>query len=264
MDFEEVRAYQPGDDVRHIDWRVMARTGRVYSKVFSEERERPVWLMVDAGPGMQFGTRGAFKSVVAARVAALLAWGAHTAGDRVGGLVVSPERLQLFEPRAREQHLLCLLASLSRATVVQGRESAATTARCLDRIRERVGVGDRTFVISDFADLDEAAQGHLSALAAQRADVTCVAIHDVLEEKAPPPGRYRVSDGGEVRAIDAGSARWRRAWADRFEARRAALRDFCGKHGIGLVAIRTDDDPVAALGAALRRRRPARRTRGEA
>ena len=86
IEFDEVRAYQPGDDKRNIDWRVTARTGCVYSKVFHEERERPVWLLVDLGASMRFGSRSRFKSVAAARAAALIAWVSHLQGDRVGAV----------------------------------------------------------------------------------------------------------------------------------------------------------------------------------
>ncbi|MBY0274525.1 DUF58 domain-containing protein, partial [Candidatus Binatia bacterium] len=89
MEFDETRAYQPGDDVRAIDWRVTARTGRVHTKLFHEERERPVLLLVDQRMHMRFGTRDAFKSVVAARAAATVAWAARDQGDRVGGLIVT-------------------------------------------------------------------------------------------------------------------------------------------------------------------------------
>ena len=87
MEYSESRIYLPGDDIRRIDWRVTARTGRPHTKLFHEERDRPVLFVVDLGAHMRFGTRGAFKSVVAAEAASLLAWAAAENGDRVGGLV---------------------------------------------------------------------------------------------------------------------------------------------------------------------------------
>ncbi len=212
--------------LRHAAGCVTAPTARARGAVRYETGERPGWLVVDARPGMQSGTRCAFKSVVAARAAALLAWSAYAAGERVGGLVVSPQRVRVFEPRAREQHVLAFLAALSRATIVQGREAAAPLASCLDRVRERAGVGSRIFVISDFDGLGADGERRLAALA-QRSDVTCIAVHDVLAE------------------------------------RREVLRSICDRHGIDLVAVRTDDDLVARLGGAVRRRRGAR-VRGEA
>ena len=106
MEFEEVRAYQPGDDIRNMDWRVTARTGRPHTKLFREERERPVLFLVDLGPSMAFGTRVAFKSVVAARAAALLAWAARDNGDRIGGIVFAGKRHRELRPAARERGML--------------------------------------------------------------------------------------------------------------------------------------------------------------
>src|SRR5262249_62183017 len=113
MEFTEVRGYQPGDDVRWIDWRSTARTGRVHTKLFAEERERPVWLIADLGHSMRFGTRGAFKSVVAARAAAQLAWDAHGAGASVGGIVGSPGVCVELPPGRTAAHVLRLLDVLA-------------------------------------------------------------------------------------------------------------------------------------------------------
>ena len=100
MEFDESRLYQAGDDVRTIDWRLMARTGRVHTKLFHEERERPVRMLVDARPSMRFGTRDSFKSVLAARAAATLAWAARDAGDRVGGILLRSSGPTELEPSA--------------------------------------------------------------------------------------------------------------------------------------------------------------------
>ena len=86
MDFDEVRTYQPGDDIRNIDWRVTARTGKPHTKLFKEERERPVFLLIDQSKHLFFGSRNALKSVVAARAASLLVWASINAGSRIGGI----------------------------------------------------------------------------------------------------------------------------------------------------------------------------------
>ncbi len=99
IDFDEVRIYQPGDDVRNIDWRVTARTGRTHTKLFREERERPVYLVVDQRQSMFFGSQNAFKSVVAARVAASFAWATRSQGDRVGGFLFNDNEVQQLRPR---------------------------------------------------------------------------------------------------------------------------------------------------------------------
>ncbi|HJO22788.1 MAG: DUF58 domain-containing protein [Myxococcota bacterium] len=260
LDFDEVRAYQPGDDVRQIDWRVTARTGRVHSKVFHEEHDRPLWLMLDAGPSMRFGTRRAFKSVAAARAAALLAWSAQLGGDPVGGVVRSPERVSELPPAAGEGPLMDLLGAISRATAASEEDGAPGTLDCLARLRERVRSGSRVFVLSDFYDFDDRWRLPLSDIG-RRCDTTCILVYDALEAEAPPAGRYRVSDGNGVHAISSGGGGWRRAYSAPFDTRREALKDFCRSHRIQLLSLRTDDDPAAALGAALHPERLANRNR---
>ncbi len=253
LDFDEVRPYQPGDDVRNIDWRVTARTGRAHSKVFHEDRERPVWLFVDAGPTLRFGTRRAFKSVVAARAAALLAWAAHAAGERVGALVTGPGSLRELPTGARESHLFAVLDAMAKATAEPWQPGAAapSMAALLARLGQRVRAGSRIFVLSDFYGLDDEGCDHLVRLA-RRCDLGCVWVYDGLEAEAPPPGRYRVSDGSRVRTISSQGRRRREAYGEAFAARRRDLTDLCRRHRMELTALRTDGDPVAALAPAFR------------
>jgi uncharacterized protein (DUF58 family) len=248
MDFDEVRAYQPGDDVRTIDWRVTARTGSAHTKVFHEERERPLWLWVDAGPSMHFGTRRAFKSVAAARAAAILAWAGREMGERIGALVVSPERVAEFPPKLREPHLFRLLGAVAEATRARGDAPAQGPAESLARLRRLARAGSRVFLIGDFYELDEAGREHLGQLS-RRCEVSCVLVYDPLEAQAPPPGRYRVTDGRRVAAISPPGGRRRDAWGRPFAARRDALRELCRRHRIRLLPLRTDEEPAAALAA---------------
>jgi uncharacterized protein (DUF58 family) len=256
MDFEEVRAYQEGDDVRGIDWRVTARTGRTHSKVYREERERPVWVYTDLAPGMHFGTRCAFKSVAAARAAALIAWSARRSGDRVGALVRAPSGARIFRPRAQESQLFQILGALARGTADESEQAAETSASCLSRLANAVRTGSRVVLLSDFSDLDEAGRRDLARLA-RRADVSCVLVFDPIETEPPPSGTYRVSDGQAVLSIDTSGRRFREAYCERFAARLAALTELCRKHRIDLVPLQTVDDPVAVIGPSLAPKRRA-------
>ena len=112
LDFSEVRAYQAGDDIRSIDWRVTARSGKPYTKLFQEERERPILVMVDQRQPMFFGSQHCFKSVMASYLAALLAWSGLQQGDRVGGLVFGNEQQQEIRPRRSRQSVLALMQLL--------------------------------------------------------------------------------------------------------------------------------------------------------
>ena len=115
MDYQESRVYQSGDDIRSMDWRVTARTGRAHVKLYQEERERPVVVMVDLGPGMFFATRGAFKSVIAARAAALIGWAAIQNGDRIGALLFNGGHHEI-RPQGGQRGVLRLIRELVTAT----------------------------------------------------------------------------------------------------------------------------------------------------
>jgi uncharacterized protein (DUF58 family) len=245
MEFAEVRAYQHGDDVRCIDWRVTARTGRVYSKLFHEEREQPVLIVADAGPSMRFGSRARFKSVAAARAAAAIAWAALEAGDRVGGLILSPAGVSEHRPQGRRRRALSFLDALHRATA-DSSGPGVPLVTALARLRRRTRPGSKVFIISDFYGLDDAACQHL-AWFGRHCELHLVLVHDALEQAPPPPGRYRVSDGNEVSTLDVGKRRKPAPYQVHFEQRRAALTDLCRRHHVPLVALATDDDPEAVL-----------------
>ena len=250
MEFSEVRAYQPGDDVRSIDWRVTARTGRPHSKLFQEERERPVWLVADLGPSMRFGTRGAFKSVAAARVAAVLAWEAHGEGERVGGIVLAPGSTVELPPARTRRHLLRFLDVLAAGTAVSGEVLADDLEAQLRWLAPRVRGGSSVVVVSDFYAHDEALALALRVLA-RRAEVTLVHVFDPLECTPPPAGRYRVSDGREIRSVASGrGSAWQQAITREFEARSHALSELTRSHRMELVSLRTDEAPAAALAVA--------------
>ncbi len=250
MEFEEVRVYQPGDDPRTIDWRVSARSGRVYSKLFSEERERPLIFLVDEGASMRFGTRKAFKSVVAARVAALLAWAGFDAGHRIGGIVRSGTGHIEIPPKRGKRRVFSFMSALAGASAEPSTPGGVSFARLLARLRRMAPPGSRVFVISDFYDLD--AQAHIQlARLARRCDVTCIVVYDVLEESPPPPGTYRVTDGEQTFSFTSGDANWREAYAQRLDARRERVRQLACKNGIHLITLRTDAEPEPVLFRAL-------------
>ena len=264
MEFAESRIYQPGDDVRSIDWRVTARTGRPHTKLFQEERERPVILLVDLGASMFFGTRTAYKSVLAAETAALIAWAAMHGGDRVGALVAGRSHHLELEPvsgRRGVLRVLRALATLSRQ-VDNDEEQRTTLGNSLLRARHVARPGSLLVVISDFYDLDEDATGHLSRMR-QHNDMLACWIHDRLEIEPPPPGRYEVSDGWQTATLDTVSRRARARYAASFGAHFEQLRATLGRLAIPLLPIATGDDVAERLrrgasGEALEKARLAR------
>jgi uncharacterized protein (DUF58 family) len=219
LEFEEVRPYVAGDDARSIDWRVSARRGRLHTKLFREERERPVWLLVDLQPGMFFASRTQLKSALAVRTAALLAWVASHAGDRVGAVIANGAETICLPPRAREAGVLTIINTL---LALQPRKPAAPRPQALgDALRTSsplVHPGALVRAISDFAVLDESAEVAWSALAAH-AECRLFWITDALEQHGLPPGRFRGGIPGRLWPIDGAQtrARWLNAWEQRMK-----------------------------------------------
>lgn len=206
MDFSEARNYQAGDEIRHMEWRVTARTGRPHVKVFQEERERPVVILTDFNPSMYFGTRIAFKSVIAARLAALLAWTAAKQGDRVGGLVFSAVAHNEFTPRSRQAGVLPFLAALSHYTHELNPKStkmpdARSLSHALLRLRRVAKPGSIIVLISDFYNMDTDSEQHLSRLSRHN-DILAYHICDPMELAPPKPALYAITDGKQEILLD--------------------------------------------------------------
>jgi len=258
MEFDESRPYQPGDDPRSIDWRVTARSTTAYTKLFREERERPVLVMVDLRSNMHFATRGCFKSVNAARAGALLAWAAHHRGDRLGGLIFGDGTHRELKPRLGRQAALRFVHQLVEhpdwsTDNEAGTAREKTLTRAMSALRRVARPGSLVVILSDFQGLERAAQSYLSSVA-RHSEVLAVYLNDPLEKALPPPGRYRLVAGDEELAIDTHAAAARREYADAFDARFQSFGEFCSRYGVHLMPLSTDQDPVTALQTALGRR----------
>jgi uncharacterized protein (DUF58 family) len=256
LEFEEVRPYAAGDDPRSIDWRVTARRGRVHTKLFREERERPVWLLVDLDAAMYFGSRLQLKSMVAVRAAALLAWVAASGGDRVGAVVVNAREIRVLPPRSREAGVLPVLNVLADLQPrAPGRSSADSLHRGVITLAPLVHPGSLVLVLSDFSG-DESATDHgrWSGLAAH-SECRWIWIRDPLEAQALPDGRYRAGSPEPVIPIDGATIRasWRAAWRER-EAR---IKGSSQSMRIELVELDTSEEVAAALARSLRSRKTA-------
>jgi uncharacterized protein (DUF58 family) len=204
MDFSEVRNYQAGDEIRHMEWRVTARTGRPHVKIYQEERERPVVILADFNPSMIFGTKIAFKSVIAARLASILAWTVIKQGDRVGGFFFSATQHSEFNPRGRDSGVLPLLASLSQytdQTDAQREEKPRMLSDALVRLRRVVRPGSILVLISDFYSMDSDCEKHLNRLRGHN-DVLAYHICDRVELAPPKPQQYAISNGQQEIILD--------------------------------------------------------------
>lgn len=251
LDFEEFRPYQAGDDIRLIDWRVTARTNRPVTKVFREERERPVIIAVDQTHNMYFGSQVAFKSVIAAQAAALFCWLAIDNGDRVGGLVFSDVGSSLVRPKRSRRSALHLLNQVFQynqqlqemkdpeALVPEDPSFKPGLAHALGQIRRITKPGSTLYVISDFLTLDEKALQYLNQLS-QHNNVVCCFVYDALEETLPAPGIYSITDGGKKGALNTHNSKARANYRDQFKQRVAGIETELDKLQIRLIKMRTN------------------------
>jgi len=254
IEFDESRLYQPGDDLRTIDWRVTARTGEPHTKIFREERNRPIIAWVDLRREMMFATRGVFKAVVAAESAAIIAWSAIAHGDRLGGLVFSDTDHHELRPRlgrAAALRLFQLIADSWHTPEFSPAHASASSS--LKRLTRVARPGSLVFLVSDFRDLDADGERHLRRLAVH-SDLLLMHVYDQLEAELPPPGRYRIYDGARALPIETSGSAVRERYAEKFGQRRERLLRLQKLPGVAVVECRTDDDPQTVLGSRFRKK----------
>jgi len=227
IDFAEVRIYQPGDDVRTIDWRVTARTQKPHTKLFQEEKERPVLLVVDQSSCMFFGSKVAFKSVIAAQCAALIAWTALEGGDRVGGLVFSDEDHREVRPRRSKHSVLRLLNEIDSYNHRLGKgvlpNDSNYFAEALRSVRRVIKHGGTIFIISDFQQFDDEAKLHLNQLARHN-DIVGLHVSDKMERSLPVPNLYTITNGIDRTRINTADPGHRAGYQDYFKQRLEQIR----------------------------------------
>ena len=246
MEFEETRIYQAGDDIRSIDWRVTARTGKTHTKVFREERERPIFISVDNRHAMHFATRGVFKSVLAAKLAALLAWAAQHQGDRIGGQLFSEQACCELKPQNGRHAVLRFLNMLVREDDTNKAATSMTLEHVLARLTQHAHPGSLVYIISDFRGINDAAELHLAKLA-QHCQVVLIFIYDALESNLPTKGRYRFTDGQQDVVIDTSDSERVETYHQHFEHRLQRLQQLAKKRGLSFIQCSTVDDAIQCL-----------------
>jgi uncharacterized protein (DUF58 family) len=259
MEYHESRPYQPGDDIRSIDWRVTARSGQTHTKVYREERERPVLLWLDLSRSMFFGTRVCFKSVLASKLAALLAWSSVLHGDRVGYLVFSEQQHIEFRPTRGKRAVLQFIQQLASHSAWEMKNSGAGEQQpglhALMRLRQVARPGSLLVLLSDFRFLNSDCRGQLAELARHN-DVVMIHTYDPLEQVLPPPGHYRITDGTSSVSIDTANPEVRAQYQQRYAEQQQELKQLCNELGLFQLDIATDSDMIAELrlGLGMRKR----------
>jgi uncharacterized protein (DUF58 family) len=248
-----VREYREGDDIRNMDWLVTARTNVPHLKVFREERQRSVILCVDSGPHMSFGTRGTFKSIQAARVAALIGWAASKQHDRVGGVLFGNPAtgMRYFRATPGRRGLWRLLRALT-TPIEQGNTDETQLMAALRHLDSAGHTGSLIFVIAPVNQVTAGLERTLGSLK-QRHDVFLLPVDDPADRELPSMGPVIFSNAaGELLEVDTDSEAGRAAFREDWEQRREELRQLSYRLGIGLVPVNTDEDVHTSLIRGLR------------
>jgi uncharacterized protein (DUF58 family) len=245
MDYLESRCYQPGDDIRNMDWRVTARTSTPHTKIYHEERERPVVVVVDLGPTMFFGTRNCLKSVQACRAAAMLGWATTTQGDRIGALIFNGKHQEL-QPSGGQRGVLRLIRHLHQSSdPIKGLANSTDgngLNHALKRLHRVARPGSLIFIISDFYHLNDETDQQLIRLR-QHNDLVALQISDPLESAPPPSGSYGISDGSNSGWLDS-RQKSDQAWLPHYHQQ---VDELIERRAIPLLRLSTTDDVSTKL-----------------
>jgi len=252
IEFEEVRHYQPGDDVRAIDWRVTARSGKAHTKIFREEKERPLLVLVDQRQSMFFGSQHQFKSVFAAKLAALYLWHGIHSGDRIGGIVLGNHRRCEIKAARGKRNAMRLLGELSdiNQSLQNPFEHPVSIDFNLGESLYKMGAiakpGSHIVIISDCYDLSPDARHDLWRLN-QHSRVDLVHVLDPLERELPQRGIFGISDGQQRQFLNVDNPAKQQAFREHIRQRQMAIEDLCQQSGCHYREINSDLDPLDAF-----------------
>ncbi len=245
MEFDEVRPYQRGDEVRTIDWNVTARTGELHVKRYVEERELTVMLLVDASASGQFGTINRFKREIAAELAAVLAFSAITNNDKVG-LLIFTDQIELFiSPRKGRRHVLRLIRDLLAFEPTGRQTNLKLGLETLNHMLKRRSI---IFLLSDFLSTPDSYSSILQ-VSNRRHDVIAVTLRDPREQQWPSVGLVALEDAetGRIQWVDTSSRQWQQAFTERVNELSLARERVFRKAKVDRIDITTDSDYVIPL-----------------
>jgi len=242
MDYQESRVYQAGDDIRNMDWLVTARTGTPHTKLFQEERERPIHIIMDNNTSMAFGTRNEFKSVTAAKAGSLLAWAAVKNGDRVGVMSYGKKGIHHEKPVGGKRGMMRLIAHLVQADSIDtSKDSQKTLLQdALKRLRTIIRPGSLVIIISDFYHLGGEVKRHLMQLNKHN-DILALFITDKFEISTPLPAVYGIDNGQDSVVFNAKKSSDVKKMHQRQNSHLDMIFENIQKSGVPVIPIMTDD-----------------------
>lgn len=248
MEFHEVREYVPGDDIRHIDWKVTARTSQVHTKLYSEETERPVVCLIEQSPVMFFGSQIRFKAAQAMNTAAALSWTTFQQGDRLGGMVFNAKDYHWVEPKHQKQAVLKLLRfglELQQQLKKPDTFDSGWTQH-LQQMQTSLKPGSRIFLIGDFLNVDDLFFEQLSLLK-KHSELVLIHIYDPIEKHLPSRGLLKISNGHRTLNIFSSQPKQVKQYEAAYDQAWQKLSHWCHKIHIPLTEVSTHENPVDAL-----------------
>ncbi len=246
IDFDEVRHYQVGDDIRLMHWSLTARLGKPFTKVYHEERERTMYFVVDQSAKMRFGTRECFKSVKMANATSLLGFGALEAHEKVGGVIFGDDGYNYYPAK---QDKSALVKMLHHVTTDETKPQIATNKGLADVLKflyTKVHSNSVIFVLGDFDGFNEQAQQYLKLLA-NKNKIINVFSYDPIEKELPAKDVYYFSNGYENIILDAANAKQSQVYHDIYNTRHSAIKDFSRQYQMTFFEIATNDDLVKTI-----------------
>lgn len=243
VELEEVRGYTFGDDVRDIDWRITARKDMPYTKLYAEEKDREIYVLLDLSPYMVFGTRKELKSVAAAKIAGLLGWLALGNKDRFGCIIFDGKNNYVFKPKNHQGNLIAIFKKIAAVSqdVLRKTDEPLTDgfAKTVKLLQQNIKTQATVFVVSDFNHFDDALKKAIAGMA-RRTKVFMVNVFDVLEENPPKGGEYMAADYGKRLVFNSDSKQFQKAYKAHFALKRHEAKQFALRFGCRYLEVRTD------------------------
>ena len=240
LEFEEVRAYMFGDDVRDIDWRVTARKLAPYTKVFSEEKDRQITVLLDLSATMVFGTRRELKSVTACRIAALIGWLTLHNKDRFGILIYDGKHKIYVKPQNNPKSLMYIFNKIAQTSQeILNKSYSGDISEAMNLLEYHQKGRNTIFIISDFFNYNQSKSEKLATLA-KKSQLYCINIFDVVEEVAPSEGVYAAQYADQKVVFNSGTPDFRTSYHKYFKENREKIKKNCQKFLCKYIEIRTD------------------------
>lgn len=246
LDFQEVRVYQPGDDIRLIDWKITAKHNKPYTKLYTDEKEQQIFIIADMRSHMQFATKGVFKSVLVAKSGAFISFLAENKNDKIGFCIIQDDKIECALPQMGKETVISFVEALDRAgTISLDAKEEMTLLQVLSKSEKFVRRGAMVFVISDFVDFDQECEAIIKRMS-KKATCSLVHVYDEIEKKFPK-GVLPITNGKDILFVDTKEAKFQKKYEQSYETFVATLKQIAQNERVGYLPLSTSEDFINQL-----------------